>query len=107
MTSHPPCQNAVGIQSCCRVQELPPVEAAALAAAAEQLSALCGAAGDFGIPEPAAGGWAGLEARVHAIALGQAPPPPADAVTNGGAAAAGALHPDDVAETGTCMPCGW
>jgi hypothetical protein len=50
------------------------VEASALAAAAEQLSALCTAAGDFGIPEPAAGGWQGLEARVHAIALGQAPP---------------------------------
>ena len=68
------------------------MEAAALAAAAEQLSALCGAAGDFGIPEPpAAGGWAGLEARVHAIALGQAPPPPAGSTANGGAAAAGTL----------------
>lgn len=56
------------------VQELPPVEAAALAAATEQVSALCTAAGDFGIPEPP-GGWRALEARVHAIALGQAPAP--------------------------------
>lgn len=48
------------------------MEAASLAAATEQLSALCTAAGEFGIPEPP-GGWHSLEVRVHAIALGQAP----------------------------------
>ena len=74
------------------------MEAAALAAAAEQLSALCGAAGDFGIPEPAAGGWAGLEARVHDIALGRAPPPPPDAM-NGGAAVSGVCIARTVAST--------
>lgn len=54
------------------LQGLPAVEGSALAAAAEQLSALCGAAGEFGILEPPSG-WEALEAAVRAIAAGQAP----------------------------------
>lgn len=57
------------------------MEAAALAAGAEQLLALCGAAGDFGIPEPPSG-WDALEAAVRRLAAGE---PHAGA----GAAAAG------------------
>lgn len=48
------------------------MESAALAAAAEQLSALCTAAAEFGIPEPP-GSWQRVEAAVHAVVIGQAP----------------------------------
>ncbi len=56
------------------------MEAAALAAAAEQLSALCAAAGEFGIPEPPTG-WEALEVAVRATAAGQAPTPEGDGRT--------------------------
>lgn len=62
-------------------QDLPAVEAAAVAGACERLIVLCHSAARFGLSPPAAAGWQPLEDIVLSIAAGEAPgapdfPPP-------------------------------